>query len=71
MKPITTTDVCRALGLSEPGLRHVLRRPDAPRPSLHPSARLFLWTEHDIEKLAVFLGKRDARFVTPEATDAL
>lgn len=54
---ISTTAVCRALELSEPALRHVLRRPGAPRPAVHPTARLFLWTEDDIRRLAEFLGK--------------
>ena len=54
---ITTPDVCRALGITEPALRHILRRPGAPRPQLHPSARLFLWTEADLNALALFLGK--------------
>lgn len=54
-EPLTTTDVCAALGLSEPALRHVLRRPGAPRPSLHPSARVFLWTSSDVERLREYL----------------
>lgn len=54
---ITTPDVCRELHLTEPALRHVLRRPGAPRPRLHPTARLFLWTRDDVERLAAFLGK--------------
>jgi len=54
---ITTPDVCRDLGWTEPKLRHVLRRPGAPRPRLHPTARLFLWTREDIERLAAFIRK--------------
>ena len=53
---ISTRDVCRELGLSEPALRHVLRRAGAPRPRLHPTARLFLWTRQDLKHLAAFLG---------------
>ena len=52
--PITTIDVCAALNLTEPALRHLLRRPGAPRPALHPSARVFLWTEADVESLRAF-----------------
>ena len=66
MKPITTLDVCRALGLTEPGLRHVLRRPDAPRPRLHPSARLFLWSEQDVQELAAYLGRSAEKRVVIE-----
>jgi hypothetical protein len=57
--PITTRDVCRRLGLPESTLRHVLRRSGAPRPQLHPSARLFLWTEDDVAALARFLERDD------------
>jgi hypothetical protein len=55
--PITTREVCRRFGLPESTLRHVLRRPGAPRPQLHPSARLFLWTEDDVAALAAFMGR--------------
>jgi len=55
--PITTQEVCCRLELSEPALRHILRRPGAPRPALHPSARVFLWTEDDVDALAQFLGR--------------
>lgn len=53
---ITTSEVCRRLGLTEPALRHILRRAGAPRPELHPSARVFLWTEQDVEALGEFLS---------------
>ena len=55
---ITTTTVCERLGLTEPSLRYVLRQPGAPRPLLHPTARLFLWCEADIAALADFIGQR-------------
>jgi hypothetical protein len=55
--PLTTRDVCRRLGLPESTLRHVLRRLGAPRPRLHHSARLFLWTEEDVEQLERFLSR--------------
>lgn len=67
-KPITTHDVCRRLGLTEPALRHVLRRDGAPRPTLHPSARVFLWTEADVADLATFLG--DTRCEREEVKNA-
>ena len=54
-EPITTWAVLQELGLTEPALRHVLRRPGAPRPRLHPSARVFLWTAEDVERLRRFL----------------
>ncbi len=57
METITTPDVCRELELTEPALRHVLRRAGAPRPRLHPTARLFLWTREDVERIAAFLGR--------------
>lgn len=53
--PITTIDVCAALNLTEPALRHLLRRPGAPRPALQPSARVFLWTEGDLDALRTFV----------------
>jgi hypothetical protein len=52
----STRDVCQQIGLTEPALRHVLRRAGAPRPQLHPSARLFLWTQEDIDALKRFLS---------------
>lgn len=58
--PITTLDVCRALGLTEPALRHALRRPGAPRPALHPTVRVFLWTQADVDRLAAFLKTEKA-----------
>lgn len=54
-KLIATRDVCLEVGLTEPALRHVLRRPDAPRPDFHPTARVFLWTRADIARLRAFL----------------
>lgn len=56
---ITTSTVCERLGLTEPSLRYVLRQPGAPRPLLHPTARLFLWCEEDVTALADFIGRRD------------
>ena len=53
---INTSAVCERLGLSEPALRHLLRRPGAPRPALHPSARVFLWTDSDVEALRCFIA---------------
>ncbi len=53
----STSDVCLQVGLTEPALRHVLRRPGAPRPQLHPSARFLLWTEDDVEALKRFLSR--------------
>lgn len=60
---ITTRVVCERLGLTESALRHLLRRPDAPRPVRHPSALLFLWSEDDVEALGRFRDelRRDAR----------
>lgn len=55
--PLTTRAVCLALQLSETALRHALRRPGAPKPKLHPTCRVFLWTRSDVERLAVFLGR--------------
>ena len=52
---ISTREVCRRLELSEPALRHVLRRQGAPRAPVHRSARLYLWTESDVEKLRAFI----------------
>jgi hypothetical protein len=52
----STREVCLQVGLTEPALRHVLRRPGAPRPAIHPSARLFLWTQEDIDALKRFLS---------------
>jgi hypothetical protein len=57
---ITTRAVCAHFNLPESTLRHVLRRPGAPRPRMHPSARLFLWQPKDVEALARFLGRSDA-----------
>jgi hypothetical protein len=57
---LSTREVCEQTGLTEPGLRHVLRRPGAPRPQLHPSARVFLWTQEDIEALRRFLSPEEA-----------
>lgn len=53
---LSTRAVCTHLSLTEPALRHVLRRPGAPRPSLHPTARVFLWTEGDLLALREFLA---------------
>ena len=53
---LSTRDVCQGVGLSEPALRHVLRRPGAPRPQIHPSARVFLWTHEDLNALRRFLS---------------
>lgn len=58
--PITTRDICVRFGIPESTLRHVLRRPGAPRPRLHPSARLFLWTEEDVASLSRFLERAEA-----------
>lgn len=55
---ISTSAVCKELGLSEPALRHALRRPGAPRPTLHPSARVFLWTAEDVDRLRKFLSEK-------------
>jgi hypothetical protein len=57
VKHISTREVCAAAGVSESGLRHILRRPGAPRPQLHPSARLFLWDESDVHALIEFIAK--------------
>jgi hypothetical protein len=57
---LSTREVCAAAGVSESGLRHILRRPGAPRPQLHPSARLFLWTERDVAALIDFIRKSKA-----------
>ena len=61
IEPITTRDVCAELELSEPRLRHLLRRPGVPRPRLHPTARVFLWTQADLERLRRFLEASRAR----------
>lgn len=53
---IPTQAVCQTLGLTEPALRHALRRVGAPRPAIHPTAHIFLWTEDDICAMAKFLG---------------
>ena len=58
---ITTRTVLDRFQLSEPALRHVLRRPGAPRPTLHPTARVFLWTFEDVERLAAFLEEWKAK----------
>lgn len=55
----STRDVCARIGRSEPALRHILRRPGAPRPTIHPSAYVFLWTQADIEALIGFLARSD------------
>ncbi|TAJ23652.1 MAG: hypothetical protein EPO68_02595 [Planctomycetota bacterium] len=55
---ITTRDVCADLGLTEPCLRHVLRRTGAPRPPMHPTARVFLWTREDLERLKLYLAEQ-------------
>lgn len=60
-EPLTTTDVCRTLEISEPALRHLLRRPGAPRSRLHPSAHIFLWTEDDLRRVARFLGAENSQ----------
>lgn len=52
--------VCEQLGLTETALRAILRRPGAPRPALHPTARVFLWTSEDVLALRRFLGRREA-----------
>ena len=56
----STQEACERLGVPETTLRHVLRKPDAPRPELHPSARVFLWTETDLQRLAEFIAKERA-----------
>ena len=53
---LSTPEVCQALGTTEPALRHALRRVGAPRPPLHPTARIFLWTEDDVQAMAEFIG---------------
>lgn len=72
-EPITTPAVCEDLGLSEPALRHILRRPGAPRPKTHPSARVFLWTSEDVDRLRGFLGRmpqpRDAHVRRSQSAD--
>jgi len=55
--PISTAEVAQRLGLTESGLRHLLRRPDAPRPPLHPTARLLLWSEADVRRLTQYRDK--------------
>lgn len=55
-KYFSTPSVCESVGLSEPALRHALRRPGAPRPELHPTAHVFLWTQADIDALKRFLS---------------
>jgi hypothetical protein len=69
-KHISTREVCAAAGISEPALRHVLPRPGAPRPQLHPSAHLFLWTEHDVAALIRFIeqSRAERRIVAEEET---
>jgi hypothetical protein len=74
---ISTREVCRRLALNESTLRHALRRPGAPRPRLHPSARLFLWSEGDVAALARFLDREhhavppgDSRAAVHSATSA-
>jgi hypothetical protein len=64
-KTITTRDVCERLDLSESALRHILRRANAPRPQLHPSARIFLWTEEDVDRIKRFLASTGARGARP------
>lgn len=67
MKLLTTAIACVRLGLPETTLRHVLRKPDAPRPELHPTARVFLWTETDVERLAAFIAQEKAPRARKEA----
>jgi hypothetical protein len=66
---ISTRDVCCRFDIPESTLRHILRRPGAPRPRLHPSARLFLWSEADVAALARFLDREGAaaRIASPDA----
>ena len=54
---LPTRRVCERLGLTEDALRRALRRCGAPRPPLHPTARVFLWTEADVQAMAEFLGR--------------
>jgi hypothetical protein len=54
---ISTRDVCARADVTEPALRHILRRPGAPRPTLHPTAHVFLWTERDVAELLQFLRR--------------
>ncbi|MCK6446182.1 MAG: hypothetical protein L6Q99_07285 [Planctomycetes bacterium] len=63
---ITTRNVLDRFQLSEPAFRHILRRPDAPRPALHPTARLFLWTNEDVERLGAYLEQLRAARAKPE-----
>lgn len=71
IETISTVDVCTRANLTESALRHVLRRPGAPRPPLHPTARVFLWREEDVEALIKFIGAggRD-RSGSPRANQA-
>ena len=69
---LSTREVCRLVGLSEPALRHVLRRSRTPRPAMHASARVFLWTLDDVRKLAAFLETETRGAASQEETgDAL
>lgn len=65
---ISTRDVCHRLGLSEPALRHVLRREGAPRPNQHASARLYLWTEEDVQRLSAFIAIEHPAVVATKAS---
>lgn len=56
---ISLQSVCSSLGVTEARLRHTLRRADAPRPASHPTARVFLWTRADLERLRSFLAERE------------
>jgi hypothetical protein len=58
---LDTRTVLLLLNLTEPSLRRLLRRPDAPRPEQHPSARVFLWTQADVERLAAYAKARRER----------
>lgn len=57
MSTYSTRQVCAELGLTEPRLRALLRKPDAPRPSFHPSARIFLWTRQDVHRWRRYLAR--------------
>ena len=62
---LTTSDVCSQLGIAETRLRHVLRRPGAPRPAIHPTAFVFLWTAEDVRRLRDFLEVVSSRRAAP------
>jgi hypothetical protein len=57
---LTTATVCAELHVTESNLRHVLRRPGAPKPAQHPTARVFLWTRGDLERLKQYLADRQS-----------